>query len=58
MDVYDAASWMCITALSEISIKEGGAPQKLPDFTRGRWKTRTRLDVTDFPIVVREIKGK
>lgn len=58
LDVYDAASWMCITALSEISIKEGGAPQEIPDFTRGCWKTRTRLDVTDFPIVTREMKEK
>ena len=54
LDVYDAASWMCITALSEISIREGGTPQEIPDFTRGRWKTRTRLDVTDFPIVETE----
>ena len=26
MDVYDAASWMCITALSEESIALGGQP--------------------------------
>lgn len=37
IDVYDAASYMCITALSEESIQKGGAPVMIPDFTRGRW---------------------
>ena len=32
IDVYDAASWMCITPLSEKSIKNGGAPVEVPDF--------------------------
>ena len=36
-DVYDAASWMVITAISEQSIAEGGAPVEIPDFTRGKW---------------------
>ena len=36
IDVYDAASWMCITALSEQSIAMGGAPVAIPDFT-GFW---------------------
>ncbi|MBQ8716892.1 MAG: Gfo/Idh/MocA family oxidoreductase [Clostridia bacterium] len=52
IDVYDAAAWMCITALSEKSIAEGGMPQEIPDFTRGAWKTRPRLDVLEFPTVV------
>ena len=30
IDVYDAASWMCITALSERSILMGGMPQTVP----------------------------
>jgi len=37
IDVYDAASWMCITPLSEQSIAQGSSPQSIPDFTRGRW---------------------
>lgn len=49
IDVYDAATWMCVTALTEKSISEGGAPQAIPDFTRGKWKFRPRLDVTAFP---------
>jgi hypothetical protein len=37
IDVYDAASWMAITALSEISIAKGGAVVDIPDFTNGKW---------------------
>lgn len=37
VDVYDAASWMVISALSEQSIAEGGAVKSIPDFTRGKW---------------------
>lgn len=39
IDVYDAASWMCITALSEESIAMGGQPVAIPDFTNGAWTT-------------------
>jgi predicted dehydrogenase len=39
-DVYDAASWMAITPMSEASIAAGGMPQAFPDFTRGRWMRR------------------
>lgn len=37
IDVYDAASWLCITALSEASIATGSAPVAVPDFTDGEW---------------------
>lgn len=37
IDVYDAAAWMCISALSEESIALGGQPVAIPDFTNGRW---------------------
>ncbi len=40
IDVYDAAAYMCITALSEQSIEQGSAPMAIPDFTRGRWQHR------------------
>nr|WP_317449861.1 Gfo/Idh/MocA family oxidoreductase [uncultured Sellimonas sp.] len=40
IDVYDAASWMCITALSEESIALGGQPVAVPDFTNGAWTSR------------------
>ncbi len=39
-DVYDAATWMAITPLSEQSIASGGQPVTFPDFTTGRWMHR------------------
>jgi len=40
IDVYDAAAWSAPIPLSEASVANGGAPQKFPDFTRGKWQTR------------------
>lgn len=40
IDVYDAAAWMCITPLSEMSIARGSMPVDVPDFTSGAWYTR------------------
>lgn len=37
IDVYDAASWMAITTLSEMSIAKGGVVVDIPDFTNGKW---------------------
>jgi len=37
IDVYDAAAWMAITPLSEMSIALGSAPVEMPDFTSGNW---------------------
>ena len=39
-DVYDAASWLSITPLSEMSIEQGSSSVSFPDFTRGRWMFR------------------
>lgn len=41
IDAYDMASLMCISALSEQSIAMGGMPVAIPDFTSGRWLSRT-----------------
>lgn len=49
IDVYDAASWMCISCLSEASIAQGGMPQAIPDFTHGQWLIRPLEDVVEFP---------
>ncbi|HZS07453.1 MAG TPA: Gfo/Idh/MocA family oxidoreductase [Blastocatellia bacterium] len=38
MDVYDAAAWSVPFPLSAMSVEQGSAPVKFPDFTRGRWK--------------------
>ena len=40
IDVYDAAAWRSIMALSEESISCGGIPVAIPDFTRGKWMHR------------------
>ena len=47
IDVYDAAAYMVITALSEQSIACGGAPMAIPDFTRGRWTNRDDIKGDD-----------
>lgn len=48
IDVYDAAAWMCITALSEASVAQGGMPQAIPDFTCGMWTRREPRDVIEL----------
>lgn len=47
LDVYDAAAWSAISALSEQSIAQGGALVEFPDFTRGRWENRQRRFALD-----------
>ena len=39
IDVYDAVSMSVISPLSEKSIRLGSTAVKIPDFTRGKWKT-------------------
>ena len=39
IDVYDSVSMSVVSPLSEKSIRRGSAPVKIPDFTRGNWKT-------------------
>lgn len=41
LDVYDCASILCVSALSEKSVKLGGASVAVPDFTSGKWIERT-----------------
>ena len=40
IDVYDTATWMAITCLSEQSVAMGGHPVAFPDFTNGAWIDR------------------
>lgn len=37
-DVYDAAEWSCIGALTRLSLENGNMPVEFPDFTRGAWQ--------------------
>ena len=52
IDVYDAAAWMSITALTEKSIALGGAPVEIPDFTKGKWMNRTDIADGDFSLKI------
>ncbi|HET8771039.1 MAG TPA: Gfo/Idh/MocA family oxidoreductase [Gemmatimonadaceae bacterium] len=36
-DVYDAAAWSAPLPLSQMSVAQGSAPMRFPDFTRGEW---------------------
>jgi hypothetical protein len=45
MDVYDAAALSAVTELSERSIANHSRTVDFPDFTRGRWRSRTPLPI-------------
>jgi hypothetical protein len=47
MDVYDGATWSAPGPLSKLSVEQGSAPVKFPDFTRGRWKDRKPTTLGD-----------
>ncbi len=40
IDVYDAATWSVITELTEQSVNNKSQAVDVPDFTRGKWKSR------------------
>ena len=48
IDVYDAATLMAITPLTEQSIAMGGAPVAVPDFTRGKWHMRQDIEEWEY----------
>lgn len=50
IDVYDAATYMCITVLSENSIAMGGTPVAFPDFTNGKWIQRRDIADNKFTL--------
>lgn len=50
IDVYDAASWMCITALSEQSISNGNISVEIPDFTNGKYKNRAEKSIGKYAL--------
>jgi len=45
IDVYDTALWSSLVELSELSVLRNGSSVKVPDFTRGAWKTSDPLDI-------------
>lgn len=44
-DVYDAAAWSVVSALSEQSVANRSQAVDFPDFTKGKWKTRPQLEI-------------
>ena len=44
-NVYEGAFWSAVRPLSSESERDGGEPQKFPDFTRGHWKTTKPLGI-------------
>lgn len=48
MDVYDAAAWSGVSALSERSVAKRSRPVDFPDFTRGKWRTPRPLHVMEL----------
>ena len=47
IDVYDGALWSAVTPLSEWSVAREGTSVKVPDFTRGAWRTNKRgMDIS------------
>jgi hypothetical protein len=45
-DVYDAAAWSSIIALSDRSVGKKSRTVDIPDFTRGAWETNKPVDLT------------
>ncbi len=45
MDCYGAAAWSSIVPLSEWCVANNSVPVKIPDFTRGGYKTNAPLDI-------------
>ena len=50
MNVYDLASWSCLCEVTEKSQANRGAPEDIPDFTRGAWKTAKPFPVVDVDL--------
>jgi len=46
-DIYDAASWSVVSALSERSVAKRSKPIDFPDFTRGKWRFPRKLHVME-----------
>jgi predicted dehydrogenase len=46
-NVYDAASWSAVSALSEWSVAHNSRPIDFPDFTRGQWKKWQPLGIIE-----------
>ena len=50
IDVYDDATWMAVTVLSEESLALGSAPVAFPDFTHGDWIHRQPDPISKYAL--------
>ena len=50
IDVYDMATWMSISTLSEQSIALGSQPVYFPDFTNGKWLNRKKSTAKKYSL--------
>ena len=50
IDVYDSATWMAISCLSEESIAKGSMPVSIPDFTDGAWICREPMPESPYSL--------
>ena len=50
MDVYDLASWCCLSELTERSVRNRSETMDVPDFTRGGWRTAKPLGIVDIDL--------
>jgi hypothetical protein len=57
IDVYDAAAWSVVSALSAQSLAGKSQTVDFPDFTRGRWRERAPLGITGAEPVETEGEG-
>jgi predicted dehydrogenase len=44
LDTYDSVTSSAIIPLTEMSVAKSGEPIDFPDFTKGKWKTRPRVE--------------
>src|SRR5690606_5503157 len=54
LDVYDSVTSSVISPLTEMSVAANGRPVDVPDFTRGKWRTRGRLTLEEMVPLVGE----
>lgn len=54
IDVYDTATWMAVTCLSEESVALGSMPVAFPDFTRGTWMRPRKRGASKYSLDLEE----
>jgi hypothetical protein len=45
INVYDTATWSCLTELTAQTVAQRSRTIDVPDFTRGRWQTTPPLEI-------------